>query len=91
MSSERTHCMECGKYAPYGETLCNICSEVAFLNEQLKECRATLKEFVGPDGRSWKITIKEQSHTIGSFARAREKVEALLAMGFWYLELTEVK
>ena len=92
MSSERTHC-KCGRFvAEYLDSdLCDICGEIAALETKLEECKEKLGEFVGPDGRSWKITIKEQSHTIGSFARAREKVEALLAMGFWYLELTEVK
>ena len=88
--TERKHC-ECGRFAVGGQTQCYTCMEIESLEKKLKECRAKVKEFVGPDGRSWNIKIKEQTHTIGSYARAREKVEALLAMGFWYLELTEVK
>ena len=97
MSSERTHCERCGRFAssgmrPVGEPpLCGDCKELENTKKKLENCKARLKEFAGPDERSWRIRIKEQTHTMGSLAKAREKVEKLLDLGLWYLELEEAK
>ena len=73
--------------------LCDLCEAalktVKDLEVKNAKCQERLKEFVGKDGRSFRITIHEQSFTIAELPRAREKVKALIDLGLWYLKLEE--
>ena len=90
MSSERTHC-ECGKFAVMGRTKCWACIETEGLERRLKECQTKLKEYVGPDGRRWRVNISTQHLTFKDHASARKLAQTLLDLGVWYMELEEVK
>jgi len=85
------NCQRCGSFASEGNLLCDSCREVDRLELEVIKGKDKLREFVGPDGRSWRLTIREQSQTVGTYARARDKAKALLELGFWFMDLEEVK
>jgi len=90
MKTKRTHCVRCGHFAPTGKTLCCACQEIERIKSERQKCQERLKEFLGPDGRGWKLTIREQSFTLPHIGDAKAKVKALLDLGLWYINLEEV-
>ena len=95
MSSERTYCQRCGRFAPTGHIFCGLCDAVLEtvkdLEKEKKQCQERLKEFVGSDGRSWRVKVREQAFTFARKDDAKLRVIQLVNSGLWFLELEEVE
>jgi len=93
MTGARAHCKRCGHFTRGGRLLCDLCEAalktVKDLEAKNAKCQERLSEFVGKDGRSWRIKIREQSFTLPDHARARDKAKALLDLGLWFVTLEE--
>ena len=86
MSSEKKHC-KCGRFAASGQTRCWGCMETESLEKRLRECKAKLGEFVGPDGRSWRVDISAQNHTFKDHDAANRFAQTLIDLGVWHMDL----
>ena len=87
MSSERTNCTECGRFAEIGQTLCSFCREVESLKRKLDECKTKLGKYVGPSGQRWTVIILEQQFSFKNHSDAQTFAKDIITHGLWYLKL----